>query len=251
MSFTRKNGCALLRKLYRLLAGSECRGCSAVDNKLSLPGRAELQNRASVFQEVEKEVVEDVPGKKPRKRTLRQMEYCYEAELEGACLLQAAVLSDCSQQGLLSLNLPQNESCICCADHVASAADMVVKLLPTVDAVSYTCSADTAHSVAAISACVRPHHACCCALACCALACYALACCALACYALACCALPAVLCLLCPCLLCFACCALPAMPLPAVLCLLCSACYVLACCALPAVLCLLSMHAVLWVAAFT
>lgn len=34
--------------------------------------------------EVEKEVMEDIPGKKPRKRSLRQMEYCYEAELEGA-----------------------------------------------------------------------------------------------------------------------------------------------------------------------
>ena len=80
-------------------------------------------NRAAVFQEVEKEVVENVPGKKPRKRTLRQMEYCYEAELEGACLLQIAVLSDCSQQGLLSLNLQQNAPCICCAGQVCSAAD--------------------------------------------------------------------------------------------------------------------------------
>ena len=34
-------------------------------------------------QEVEKEVAEEIPGKKPRKRTLRQMEYCFEAELEG------------------------------------------------------------------------------------------------------------------------------------------------------------------------
>ena len=31
--------------------------------------------------------MEDIPGKKPRKRSLRQMEYCYEAELEGARVL--------------------------------------------------------------------------------------------------------------------------------------------------------------------
>ena len=31
--------------------------------------------------------MEDIPGKKPRKRSLRQMEYCYEAELEGAQVL--------------------------------------------------------------------------------------------------------------------------------------------------------------------
>ena len=42
--------------------------------------------RSLGVQEVEKEVVEDVPGKKSRKRTLREMEYCYEAELEGAHL---------------------------------------------------------------------------------------------------------------------------------------------------------------------
>lgn len=35
------------------------------------------------LQEVEKEIVEEVQGKKPRKRTLREMEYCYETELEG------------------------------------------------------------------------------------------------------------------------------------------------------------------------
>jgi len=36
---------------------------------------------------VEKEVEEEVPGKKSRKRTVRQMEYCYEAELEGTAWL--------------------------------------------------------------------------------------------------------------------------------------------------------------------
>lgn len=38
------------------------------------------------MQEVEKEVAEEVPGKKSRKRTMREMEYCYEAELEGELL---------------------------------------------------------------------------------------------------------------------------------------------------------------------
>ena len=38
------------------------------------------------MQEVEKEVAEEVPGKKSRKRTIREMEYCYEAELEGEIL---------------------------------------------------------------------------------------------------------------------------------------------------------------------
>ena len=38
---------------------------------------------ASLPQEVEKEVAEEVAGKKPRKQTLRQVEYCFEAELEG------------------------------------------------------------------------------------------------------------------------------------------------------------------------
>ncbi|KAL3152477.1 hypothetical protein ABBQ32_001512 [Trebouxia sp. C0010 RCD-2024] len=44
------------------------------------------------YTEVEKEVMEEVPGKKPRKRSHRQMEYCYEAELEGtykASMVQA------------------------------------------------------------------------------------------------------------------------------------------------------------------
>lgn len=35
------------------------------------------------LQEVEKETTEELPGKKSRKRTIREMEYCYEAELEG------------------------------------------------------------------------------------------------------------------------------------------------------------------------
>ncbi|KAL0029461.1 hypothetical protein WJX77_009633 [Trebouxia sp. C0004] len=42
--------------------------------------------------EVEKEVEEEASGKKPRKHTIRQMEYCYEADLEGtykASLMQA------------------------------------------------------------------------------------------------------------------------------------------------------------------
>lgn len=34
--------------------------------------------------EVEKETTEELPGKKSRKRTVREMDYCYEAELEGA-----------------------------------------------------------------------------------------------------------------------------------------------------------------------
>lgn len=42
-------------------------------------------------QEVEKEVMEEVPGKKPRKRSHRQMEYCYEPELEGAVFGAAIV----------------------------------------------------------------------------------------------------------------------------------------------------------------
>lgn len=42
--------------------------------------------------EVEKVIEEEASGKKPRKRTVRQMEYCYEADLEGtykASLMQA------------------------------------------------------------------------------------------------------------------------------------------------------------------
>lgn len=34
-------------------------------------------------QEVEKEEFQEVPGKKARKRTIREMEYCHESELEG------------------------------------------------------------------------------------------------------------------------------------------------------------------------
>ena len=32
---------------------------------------------------MEKEEVEELPGKKPRTKTVRHSEYCYEAELEG------------------------------------------------------------------------------------------------------------------------------------------------------------------------
>ncbi len=39
------------------------------------------------FQEVEKGIEDEASGKKPRKRTVRQMEYCYEADLEGAAWL--------------------------------------------------------------------------------------------------------------------------------------------------------------------
>lgn len=49
-------------------------------------------------QEVEKEVMEEVPGKKPRKRSHRQMEYCYEPELEGA-IFGAAICNSYFQQG--------------------------------------------------------------------------------------------------------------------------------------------------------
>ena len=35
------------------------------------------------LQEVEREEVEELPGKKPRTKTVRHSEYCYEAELEG------------------------------------------------------------------------------------------------------------------------------------------------------------------------
>ena len=45
------------------------------------------------IQEVEKEVMEEVTGKKPRKRSYRQMEYCYEPELEGVALWQLSTLS--------------------------------------------------------------------------------------------------------------------------------------------------------------
>lgn len=37
--------------------------------------------------------MEEVPGKKPRKRSHRQMEYCYEPELEGVALWQLSILS--------------------------------------------------------------------------------------------------------------------------------------------------------------
>ena len=39
------------------------------------------------FQEVEKEIEEEASGNKPRKRTVCQMEYCYEADVEGAAYL--------------------------------------------------------------------------------------------------------------------------------------------------------------------
>ena len=42
-----------------------------------------MQIWVSCVQEVEKEAVQDIPGKKSRKRTTREMEYCYESELEG------------------------------------------------------------------------------------------------------------------------------------------------------------------------
>ena len=46
-----------------------------------------LSSHYGMFQEVEKEIEEEASGKKRRKRTVRQMEYCYEADLEGAAWL--------------------------------------------------------------------------------------------------------------------------------------------------------------------
>lgn len=43
---------------------------------------------------MEKEIEEEASGKKPRKRTVRQMEYCYEADLEGAARLGSSWDSD-------------------------------------------------------------------------------------------------------------------------------------------------------------
>ena len=48
------------------------------------------------LQEVEKEEVEELPGKKPRTKTVRHLEYCYEAELEGEAP-DCAVAAQCLQ----------------------------------------------------------------------------------------------------------------------------------------------------------
>lgn len=45
--------------------------------------------------------MEEVPGKKPRKRNHRQMEYCYEPELEGVASWQPSILSILSILSLL------------------------------------------------------------------------------------------------------------------------------------------------------
>ena len=49
------------------------------------------------LQEVEKEEVEELPGKKPRTKTVRPSEYCYEAQLEGEAPAECAVADQCLQ----------------------------------------------------------------------------------------------------------------------------------------------------------
>ena len=41
--------------------------------------------------------MEELPGKKPRTKTVRHSEYCYEAELEGEAPAECAVAAQCLQ----------------------------------------------------------------------------------------------------------------------------------------------------------
>lgn len=58
---------------------------AALNSKLSLAGKEIAREVIMSMQEVEKEITDEQPGKRPKKRIVTVMEYLYEQELEGDC----------------------------------------------------------------------------------------------------------------------------------------------------------------------